>query len=445
MGILRPIHALPAAPTNSAVIAPTKFWGAFTDPQNPQGSTGDVQIDIDRKGLAVRVEVPREFLCRPGSRCMVSGENDTHFIQSDIRNDYYYYSVVDESTHWSHEENRTSSEAPCWKPNFGIYDPNAPYCVEIWNYLNGTFLNFTAPRFVRFVGLNAPSVAGVYNFTLFVADHTNHLGLPDFLHAWNKTLFVPISMSDNPASITGTIYDDDAPGLPLILAKGVVFAKNTGTGQVARAFVNSTNGRYNLTGLAPGDYQVQASAGMFRPFGISGPARAYSLTDPQPFHLERGGHIIYNIPLHEAPKVCDLLDEFHNSLIQYQNAFTNLPILHSLTDHPYLTKVGVNVLNITVEATDSSDHIYRNMTVSLDSASDSLILMTGLGTKYVGTDPYGTEFAGLPEPGLTGYQLTLNVSITGYLQKLSETVTISAGEEFQILRCATRGLTRHPC
>jgi hypothetical protein len=371
-----------------------------------------VEIDVNRRGIAVRVEVPREFL----SNGVVSGENDTHFIQSDIRNDYYYYSTVDEARHWSHEENRTASQAPCYKPSFGIYDPNAPLCVEIWNYLNGTFLNFTAPRFVRFKGLYAPPIAGVYNFTLFVANHTNSLNLPDFINAWNTTFFVPVSMSDNPGSISGTICDDDTSSCSPILAKGVVLAKNTVGQVVARAFVNETTGAFNVTGLATGTYQVQASAGLFN--GV-----AYSLSDPISLTVS-GGHNVSpgSIHLHRAPQVCGKITYENDNPIP-------VPILHSLSDHPFLPKIGVKAdsykLNITVEGTDPSGHVFRNMTTSLDEASDNFTLITGLGEKYVGGDPYGTEFAGLPPVSAGSYQMNLNFYITGYLQKFTETVTVS--------------------
>jgi hypothetical protein len=370
-----------------------------------------VEIDVNRRGIAVRVEVPREFLNN-----VAGDENDTHFIQSDIRNDYYYYSTVDEARHWSHEENRTASQAPCYKPNFGIYDPNAPWCVEIWNYLNGKFLNFTGPRFIRFTNLNAPSIAGSYNVTLFVANHTNSLHLPDFIDAWNTTFFVPVSMSDNPGSISGTICDDDTSGCSPILAKGVVLAKNTAGQVVARGFVNQTTGAFSVTGLAPGTYQVQASAGLFN--GV-----AYSLSDPISVSVS-GGHngSPGSIHLHRAPQVCGKITYENDNPIP-------VPILHSLSDHPYLTKIGVKAdsykLNITVEGVDPSGHIFRNMTTSLDQASDDFILITGLGEKYFGGDPYGTEFAGLPPVATGSYQMTLNFYITGYLQKFTETVTVS--------------------
>ena len=125
---------------------------------------------MNRTGIAVRVEIPREFLVG-----VISTENDTHFIESNIRNDYYYYSVVDESSHWSYNGGATAN-GPCFKPKFSLRDPNAPWCVEIWNYLNGTFRTFRTPnppKFIRFHNLNAPSIAGTYNFTVFIANQTN--------------------------------------------------------------------------------------------------------------------------------------------------------------------------------------------------------------------------------------------------------------------------------
>jgi len=418
---LPPVRAEPDP--DSAAISPAKYWGPFF------GTRGDVQVDINRTGIAVRVEIPREFLSG-----ILSGENDTHFIESNIRNDYYYYSVIDEARHWSYDWKGNSSDAPCFKPNFSNYDRSAPWCVEIWNYLNGTFKTFTPPKHVRFVDLNAPSIAGVYNFTLFVADHTNTLGLPDFVNAWNKTLFVPVSMNDNPARITGTICDADNHTLPnicpTILAKGVVYARNIDTDQEARAYVNQTTGFFNLTGLAPGTYEVQGSAGVFQ--GV-----AYSLSRTDCFppggdgcyalvqNLNRGDvRPGITLRLKRAPQVC--------GEIEYHTPLGLAPLSHSLTEHPYLTKIGINVLNITVEATDGQGHVFRYRNVSLDQASDSFRIITGAGVRYVGLDPYGTEFAGLPSVETPNVDMSVNVWITGYVQTVSETVTISVtpGETF---------------
>ena len=422
---LQPVHA--SAPTTGATIAPSKVWGAFF------GTSGDVEIDLNRTGIAVRVEIPREFLAG-----VVSGENDTHFIESNIRNDYYYYNVVDESLHWSYGWGGNVTDGPCFKPRFSLLDPNAPWCVEIWNFLNGTFLPFTPPKFIRFLNLNAPSLAGTYNFTVFVANQTNTAGYPaqcqnpaklppefcsypDFVHAWNTTLFVPVSMHDTPASISGTICDVwFAPACPAIVGtKGVAYAEDSSGQIVGRSYVDQTTGRFNLTGLAPGNYQVLASAGFN---GMTDSAYSLSSYCPQasPYCVPVGGgesRQIGAVPLNRAPQVC--------GSIQYRG-LGGLPLAHSLTDHPYLPSIGLKVLNITVEGTDSQNHVYRNLTLSMDGSSDSFKLIMGSNVTYVGTDPYGTEFAGLPSTTNGPYQLTLDVWISGYVQVTSETVTVSA-------------------
>ncbi len=408
--LLTPVHAQTTPGVGS--IAPATNWGPLF------GTSGDVQININRTGIAVRVEIPREFL-----QGVISSENETSFIQSDIRNDYYYYNVIDESNHWTYAWRGAPSDGACFKPNFSLRDPNAPWCVEIWNYLNGRWLNFTAPKFIRFRNLNAPTVAGIYNFTLSVANRTNRIGYPDFVHAWNSTLFVPVSMSDSPATITGRICDVDvSPNtcVPILHDKGVVYARNVNTGQIARAFVNQTAGNFTLTGLAPGTYVVQGSAGLIN--GV-----AYSLSDPQNFGPVNNGGLIPNISifLHRAPQVC--------GTISYERSLgVPLPGLgRSFSDHPYLKTIlgsGPAVkLNITVEATDTQGHIYRNQTTSLDSSSDPFLITTGSNVTYVGTDPYGTQFAGLPPvPTGSSYTMIVKVWITGYVQAAAETVTVSS-------------------
>ena len=406
------VHAQPSSGVGA--LAPSTNWGPLF------GTSGDVQINIDRAGIAVRVEIPREFL-----QGVISTENDTSFIQTDIRNDFYYYNVIDESNHWTYAWRGAPSDGACFKPDFSLRDPNAPWCVEIWNYLDGKWLNFTTPKFVRFRNLSAPSVAGIYNFTLFVANRTNSIGYPDFVHAWKSTLFVPVSMSDDPAAITGSICDADVSCALILHDKGIVYARNVNTGQIARAFVNETTGRFNVTGLAPGSYVVQASAGVVN--GV-----AYSLSDPQLAQTQVSYGAVTDIGalhLHRAPQVC--------GQISYEK-FPGSPLAHSFSDHPYLRTVlgsgpGLK-LNITVEATDSQGHTYRYENTSLDTGGDSFLITTGSNVTYVGTDPYGTEFAGLPPVTSGSYPLTVKVWMTGYVQALSEVVTVSnaPGSSFPI-------------
>lgn len=392
-------------------IAPSRTWGTFI------GTSGDVEIDLNRTGIAARVEVPREFV-PPG----INRDNDTGWysiIQTNIRNDYYYYDFVDEASHWTYAwRGNDTIDGPCFKPRFSLRDPNAPWCVEIWNYLNGTFLKFTPPKFIRFRGLNSPSVAGSYNFTVFIADHTNSIGYPDFVNAWNTTLFVPVSMRDTPASISGVICDGGVILCPTILGtKGVAYAQDTSGAIVSRAYVNQTTGQFNVTGLAAGTYHILASAGVNAPEDV-----AYSLTTLlSTVTVGAGSHTsIGALPLDRAPQVC-------GSII-YQG-LSNLPLAHALSDHPYLNNIGLKALNITVEAVDSQQHVYRNASLKTDNATDSFTLLTGSNVTFVGTDPYGTEFAGLPPTAPGAYQVSLNVWISGYLQSFTETVTVSASPQ----------------
>ncbi|MGA2959148.1 MAG: hypothetical protein ABSF48_25940, partial [Thermodesulfobacteriota bacterium] len=114
-------------------------------------------------------------------------------------------------------------------------------------------------------------------------------------------------------------------------------------------------------------------------------------------------------------------------LIEYHTPLGLSPLPHSLTSHPYLENAGIKVLNITLEATDRQGHVFRYMNVSLDQSTDSFRLITAAGVKYVGLDPYGTEFAGLPSVA-AAYPLSVNVWVTGYLQSVSELVNKAVRE-----------------
>ncbi len=448
------------------------------------GSSGNVRIDIPKPGIAVRIEVPREFL-----QGVVSGENDTHFITSNIRNDYYYYNVVDESLHWTYNWQDNASDGPCFKPNFSYYDPNAPYCVEIWNYLNplpqpflkpqqynvtpgagpgpnpphrytfdyndsvgidycqapnlGKFVFgcFSPPKFVLFQNLVSPKLAGLYNFTLFVANRTNILGYPDFVHAWTTTLFVPVSMAYNAGAISGNICDaGSSPSCNPIHAKGIVYAQSVSTRSiVARAYVNQslcsvgTCGVFKLTGLAPGNYYVEGSA------GVDLDGAAYSLTylgsqlaptvvNVSP-NLPTGmGHL----PLLRAPLFCGMINYEPNG------GLTTIPSLTGATnllnagfekfiEPPPWLSTNAFELNITVEATDGLGHVFRFRGVASGTSSDSFEIITGTGVNYVGSDPYGTEFAGLPsfdDVSPSGYSLAVKVFVSGYVQHAPATATV---------------------
>ena len=220
--------------------------------------------------------------------------------------------------------------------------------------------NFTPPKTVE-LSLEAPQIAGIYNFTVTVANRTNNLGLPDFVHAWNETLYVPVTMRDNPANITITPYDCKY-NVPIKNAKGIAYALSNGQ-VAARAYLNETTGVFKLTGLDPSinQYDVQASAGLFKE--PDGTTVAFSLTD---FGQIYTGAVFNSTGvdgcLARAPQIWGHL-EYRFSTGTQQD------VPRALTDHPWLTSAGFKVLNITVEALDAlGTHIYRNMTVSQDSS-----------------------------------------------------------------------------
>jgi hypothetical protein len=62
-------------------LKPTKGWGMFFD------TTGDINITIDQPGVAVRIELPREFLEEVIAKSDRQSVNDTSFIRSDISSD----------------------------------------------------------------------------------------------------------------------------------------------------------------------------------------------------------------------------------------------------------------------------------------------------------------------------------------------------------------------
>jgi hypothetical protein len=389
-------------------ITPARQWGVFFD------TNGDLQLTVDESGIAVRVELPREFTIG-----VVSGENDTSFIESDINNDYYYYAVWDEANHYAYKP-----DGPCFKPNASQYDSNAPICVEIWSTFNNTLVNFTAPRFIRFRELRAPSLAGLYNVTMYIAKTTNVLGYPDFVNAVNQTFRIPVSERESPGRIYGYIRDGETD--EIIKAKGVVYALDVDQNNiVARAFVNSTTGFYNVTGLFAGTYILQASAGVFT--RADGMLLAYSLTEwPFPITIGPGQTVSLDIYLDRAPQI-------FGSII-YRNS-TAFPFqIRAITDNAWFQIVGVTVLNYTVEARDSLGNIYRNSSISKDRIEgDTFRIIIGNGTKFVGYPSYGTEFAGLPRTSIAGgaETYTMNAWIYGYLQASTTPPTVTIDGRIQ--------------
>ena len=317
-----------------AEISPSKGWGMFF------GTTGDVRIDLTEPGVAVRIEVPREFLeGRP--------ENDTSFLYSNITRDYYYYVVTDQALHYP-------------------YDPNAPYSIEIWNppayspTCERIFLNFTPPRYVLMKGLTAPSVAGLYNFTVYIAKKVDPAGVPVFPKEPSKVLKVPVSMGKDPSSVYGYIRDGEAD--LRIRAKGVVYAIEVDTGAMARAYVNASTGFFNLTGLAEGTYRIEASAGYFPQTGY-----AYALTEVATIKIGRGE----SRPVTITGNATLLRGNVVSGNVVYvdtKDLSTEIPPLES----PYLKALGFRGLNYTVELYDEEGRIVASNVYESSNAPGAL-------------------------------------------------------------------------
>ena len=372
---------------SEASVSPSKDWGIFFN------TRGGIKIDITEPGVAVRLEVPREFM--PWRI-----ENDTSFIKSDISDDYYYYKVVDQARHYP-------------------YDPNAPFTVEVWHppvYGAGcikNWINFTPPRYILLEDLDAPDIAGIYNLTVYIAPSMGKDGTPNFPSKPNKILKIPVSMREDPGWIGGYIVDGIAH--KYIRAKGVVFAVHE-SGAMAKAYVNSTTGFFNLTGLYEGDYTLTASAGYFPTTGY-----AYAPTTLGLVHVNRGsGTYIGNFTLNRGCVI--------TGSITYLDEH-GLPVQPLET--PYLKALNYKNLNYTVEVYDEDGQIVASQTYSSrNQPTEGFILTIRNGTKYVGDSALGTEYSGFgpgtytvkawvygftrPEDAritLTSYGQTGNVSI----------------------------------
>jgi len=329
-----------AVHAQAASITPSSYWGVFF------GTEGDVTIIVKQPGIAVRIGIPREFIAP-------HVENDTAFLSSTITDDYFYYLVTDDSLHYPYKE-------------------DAPFRVEIHN---PQYVIFNPPQYIFMKNLHAPSVAGIYNFTIYIAVNLSPYGRPIFPPRPSENLSVPVSMREDPSSISGYILDPPSPSFPggiSIRANGTVYATEVDTGARARAYVNPHTGYYNLTGLwAPGVYKLEASAGYCNKTGF-----AYLLTElPQPVMLKKTENLLQiNITLSRGCRI--------NGTVFYTTPSGES--INSL-DNPWLKNLGFNVLNYTVEAYDSKGRLvggYSN--VSANKMSDNFTI-TGL--EYVGFGP----------------------------------------------------------
>jgi len=368
------LHIKPAYGNQSAVMRPSK-WPVFV------GTRGDIEVNVTVPGCAVKIEIPREFV-------PVGRENDTSFVWSTITEDYWYYNVTDMREHFP-------------------YDPNAPWYVIIWSW---NLTGFTPPQIVRFKDMVAPSLAGLYNVTIYVSTFPlSPTRKPIFATKPTENMTILVCRSRDWATVRGYIVDPEVPPNGIVVkAKGVVYAFNIETRErEARALVNATTGFFNLTGLRPGNYFFEACAGYFPTTGFAYAVTNQSQWYPSPIPLSWRQNMTMTMYVNRGARI--------SGSIKYQRPgiLGEIPSL----SHPWLVSLGYSakgILNWTVELRDTNGKLIatdfdntRNL-----PGGDPFFLVVGKGRKYVGVDPVATEFCGI---GLGTYNLTAYVF--AYVQK----------------------------
>jgi len=367
------LHIRPAYGNQSAAMRPSK-WPVFV------GTRGDIEVNVTVPGFAVKIEIPWEFI-------PVSAENDTSFVWSTITEDYWYYNVTDMRQHFP-------------------YDPNAPWYVIVWSW---NLTGFTPPRIVRFKDMVAPSLAGLYNVTIYVSTSLSPMRKPIFAAKPTENMTILVCRSRDWATVRGYIMDPEVPPNGVVVrAKGVVYAFNIETKErEARALVNATTGLFNLTGLRPGSYFFEACAGYFPETGFAYAVTNQSQWYPNPISLSWNQSMTMTMYVDRGARI--------SGAIKYQRPgiVGEIPSL----SHPWLVSLGysaMGILNWTVEVRDTNGKlIAMNFSNTLNlPGGDPFFLVVGKGRKYVGADPVATEFCGI---GLGTYNLTAYVF--AYVQK----------------------------
>jgi len=368
------LHIKPAYGNQRAVMRPSR-WPVFV------GTSGDIEVNVTVPGFAVKIEIPWEFV-------PISRENDTSFVWSTITEDYWYYNVTDMRQHFP-------------------YDPNAPWYVIIWSW-NLTW--FTAPQIVRFKDMVAPSLAGLYNVTIYVSTSLalSPTRKPIFPTRPTENMTILVCRSRDWASVRGYIVDPEVPPSGIVVkAKGVVYAFNVETRErEARALVNATTGFFNLTGLRPGRYFFEACAGYFPTTGFAYAVTNQSQWYPNPIPLSWRQNLTMTMYVDRGARI--------SGSIKYQRP--GIPgDIRSLSDHPWLVSLPyIAILNWVVEVRDTNGKLIamENGTTLDQPGGDFFLIRVGTGRKYVGADPIATEFCGI---GLGTYNLTAYVF--AYVQK----------------------------
>jgi hypothetical protein len=227
-----------------------------------QGTRGDLlfNVTLTNQRRTIAIYIPSEFKL---------GMNLSQ-VWTSITNDYRFISLAKLS------EN----------------DPIAPSWYRI-TVSNGSFRISPGSHYIRVFNVTAPSTVGLYFFKVFV-DGTS-IGAKNF-----PTLIV--SADINPAYITGRVLDGSTNatlyGKPIqihglnggkVVAEGITF---DGRIVVAQAFFNaSANGSYTIYGLAPGVYNLTASAAGYSPTTKSG------------IKVNAGQSLIVDLYVRPSPKI----------------------------------------------------------------------------------------------------------------------------------------------
>ncbi|MEM3060821.1 MAG: carboxypeptidase regulatory-like domain-containing protein [Candidatus Bathyarchaeia archaeon] len=175
----------------------------------------------------------------------------------------------------------------------GERDPIAPNWYRI-TISNGTSRISSGSHYIRVFNVTAPSIVGRYFFKVFTDGSS--IGAENF-----PTLVV--SADPNPAYITGRVLDGSTNatlyGKPIqlhgsdggkVIAEGIT---PEGRIVVAQAFFNaSANGGYTLYGLAPGSYELTASAAGYSP-----------TTKPERVEILAGQSLVVDLYVYPAPKI----------------------------------------------------------------------------------------------------------------------------------------------
>lgn len=229
-----------------------------------------------------RIYVPPEF-----SPPCDWASGDTTNIWTSLTNDYKYINVT--------KQGDRDLKAPNW------------WRIDVYNTTNGGYSSQSGIQ-IRLFDMTAPAIAGRYHFKVFTLNTATSPLLAPYEWNWSAignswanfpTLVVKGEI--HPAYITGVIFQKTgyyyySYTTHVIAEPGMVIATGkTPQGRLveARAYLNQyANGYYQLLGLAPGTYNLTATASGYEPttrYGIT--LQAGQSMHGINFFLDRGANI----------------------------------------------------------------------------------------------------------------------------------------------------------